>query len=301
MLSERYCLGVDIGGTNFRMGLVTDEGTLLAYEKHGIDLLAGEDPVRLLGDALEDYLARHGVVGRVEAACVGFPATVDKKRERVLNAPNVRGFDGVPVGKILSLRLNFPVMIERDVNLLLVNDLKSLSPSIEDVAAFYVGTGIGNAIMLGGQLFVGHNGVAGEVGHIPFGDSEEPCGCGNVGCVEPYAGGLCLARLARECFHDAPVGELFTRYSDHAELNQFIERLGRVIAVEVNILDPEVVLLGGGVIQMADFPKERLEKCILSHARKPFPHDNLKIIYSNATGGDGGVVGAGIFAWRSLR
>ncbi len=296
MLSERLALGIDIGGTHFRMGLVDQSGGLSCFEKRSTETLAGEDPTALLGDAILDYMCRNGVEKRVFSVCIGFPATVDKARETVLSAPNVRGFDGVPVGRLLAKRLSLPVRIERDVNLLLLDDLKKLDMQSEDVIAVYVGTGIGNAILLDGRLLVGHNGVAGELGHIPFGDAAGPCGCGNTGCAEPLAGGLYLARLCHEHFVSTPVEELFARHGEHPLLVQYIERLGRIIATEVNLIDPEVVLLGGGVVAMKGFPRERLEQSIFAHARKPFPHDHLKIRYSAA---DHGVVGAGILAWRN--
>lgn len=298
MLSERLALGIDIGGTHFRMGLVSETGELFALEGQGTETLAGDDPTALLGDAILDYMRRNGVEKRVVAVCIGFPATVDKARVTVLSAPNVQGFDGVPVGRLLGERLSIPVYIERDVNLLLLDDLQHLDMPSPDVIACYVGTGIGNAILLGGQLLVGHNGVAGELGHIPFGDADAPCGCGNSGCAEPLMGGVYLARLCRETFCDTPIAELFLRHGAHPLLTAYVERLGRVIATEVNLIDPEVVLLGGGVIEMRGFPKEALEQSILAHVRKPFPHDRLKIHYSVARNG---VWGAGILAWRKIK
>ncbi|MBQ8356650.1 MAG: allose kinase [Clostridia bacterium] len=300
MSSEFYTLGIDIGGTHFRMGLVGKEGQVLAYEKHPTAVLMGEDPAALLGDAISEYCLRHGARDHVVAACIGLPATVDKARERVLNAPNVRGFDGVPLGRILRKRLGVPVLIERDVNVQLLADMRRLDIQSGDVLACYVGTGIGNAILLGGALLTGHHGVAGELGHIPFGDSQQPCGCGNTGCAEGLAGGLYLAALARDVFCRTPIEELFVRHGEAAELREYIERLGRVIATEINILDPEVLLLGGGVIGMAGFPKAMLEKSIRAHTRKPLPHDGLRILYSAGNDGKGGVLGAGIFAWRSI-
>lgn len=295
MLSDSYTLGIDIGGTHFRLGLVSEAGELFALEKRSTETLTGGAPTARLGDAILDYMCRNGVEKRVVSVCIGFPATVDKARVTVLSAPNVQGFDGVPVGKLLSERLSMPVYIERDVNLLLLEDLQHLDVQSSDVIACYVGTGIGNAILLGGQLLVGHNGVAGELGHIPFGDADAPCGCGNSGCAEPLAGGVYLARLCRETFCDTPIAELFLRHRAHPLLAAYMERLGRVIATEVNLIDPEVVLLGGGVIEMQGFPKGKLEQSILAHARKPFPHDHLKIRYSVARNG---VLGAGILAWR---
>ena len=289
MSSERFALGIDIGGTHLRMGLISPSGELFCPEKQSSSVLAGNDPTTLLGDIILDYMCRNGTKKQVVAICIGFPATVDKARETVLSAPNVQGFDGVPVGRLLSARLGLPVQIERDVNLLLLDDLKKLRIQSVDVVACYVGTGIGNAIL--GSL------LAWALGHIPFGDESVVCGCGNAGCAEALVGGLYLAKLCRETFAGSPIEELFTRHGGHPLLTQYVERLGRVITTEINLIDPETVLLGGGVLQMRGFPIEKLKKCILAHVRNPLPHNNLTIYSSVATDG---VTGAGILAWRHL-
>ncbi len=299
MSSDKFTLGIDIGGTNFRMGLISKDGGLSAYEKRPSAEISGDDAVGKLGDAIVGYLRRNAA--EVGAVCIGFPAAVDKARTTVLNAPNLVGFDGVPVGSVLSERLNLPVYIEKDVNLLLTADLKELGSCADDVVACYIGTGIGNAIMIGGRLVTGANGVAGELGHIPFGDSTEVCGCGNVGCAEALCGGVHLARIRDEYFSETEMGELFVKHGEHPLLREYIERLARVIAAEINIIDPELLLLGGGVVEMKAFPKDRLLAAILSHTRKPLPHDNLKIAYSPAGDGTNGVIGAGIIAWRKIK
>jgi len=301
MLSESYAIGIDIGGTNFRIGLVDTDGNLSGYEKHSVSTLAGEHAVLRLCSAVSDYISRHGVGRKIAAVCAGFPAILDKKRETVLNAPNVDGFNGVAVRRILEEHLLLPAFIEKDVNLLLINDLKQLHIDSGDIVACYIGTGIGNAIMVDGHLLSGHNGVAGELGHIPFGDSEQLCGCGNRGCTEPLSGGRYLTHLSDTLFPHTPVSRLFAEYGDHPELCRYLERLGRVIAAEINILDPEVLLLGGGVIDMEAFPHECLVSAVLAHTRRPLPHDHLKIHFSNTSDGTGGVAGAGIFAWRKLK
>ena len=293
MCSEAFALGIDIGGTHLRMGLVAKDGMVLHPETKSTEVLFGNDPTSLLGNLISDYLYQHNTA--VISVCIGFPATVDKSRTTVLSAPNVKGFDGVPVGKLLSEQLGLPVWIERDVNLLLLDDLKQLNIESDTVVACYVGTGVGNAILIDGHLLTGHNGVAGELGHIPFGDAIELCGCGNEGCAEPMVGGLRLARLCKEVFCDTPISELFTKHKEHPLLTQYVERLGRVIATEINLIDPELLILGGGVIEMQDFPRDTLEQSIRSHSRKPFPERNLKIRYSAA---ENGVAGAGMFAWR---
>jgi len=299
MSSDKFTLGIDIGGTNFRMGLVDEKGRLTAFEKRPSTDISGECATEKLGDNIVGYLKRNAA--DVAAVCIGFPATVDKARTTVLNAPNLNGFDGVAVGSLLTERLGLPVYIEKDVNLLLTGDLAALGCTSDDVVACYIGTGIGNAIMIGGRLVAGANGVAGELGHIPFGDSTDKCGCGNAGCAEALCGGVQLARIREEHFPKTEMSELFCSYGGHTMLEEYVERLARVIAAEINIIDPELLLLGGGVIEMRSFPKKRLESAILSHTRKPLPHDNLKIVYSPSGDGTSGVIGAGILAWRKSK
>jgi len=94
------------------------------------------------------------------------------------------------------------------------------------------------------------------------------------------------------------MSKLFVCHGEHPLLREYTRRLARVIAAEINIIDPELLLLGGGVIEMEGFPKARFESEIMAHVRKPLPHDALKIAYSPSSNGKSGVIGAGIMAWR---
>lgn len=293
-----YTLGIDIGGTNLRIGLVDHNYNLTRFEKHSVkELLRSEDSCVILADLIKKYLSSHNAENLVQGICLGFPATVDKCGERVLGAPNLGGFDGINVKKELSRYLPYPIFIDKDVNLLIKCDLWRTKSTARDIIACYVGTGLGNAIILDGVLHKGANGVAGELGHIPFGNTESPCGCGNTGCAEPLVGGKYLAMLCETEFTDTHISKLFSRHMSSPLLMEYIDRLARVIASEVNILDPELLILGGGVINMKDFPKEKLTKNIYKYVRKPLPHDTLKVEFSD--GADVcGVIGAGISAWE---
>jgi len=189
-----YSIGIDIGGTSLRIGLVDENFTLCAFEKYSVSEALRSSPIEKLKDFIKNYISKHTLEGKIKGACIGFPATVDKKRERVLSAPNLAGFDGVNVKEELGKHFDFPIFIEKDVNLLLLGDLERMKISANDIVACYIGTGLGNAMMINGNLVAGHNGVAGELGHIPFGDSDDPCGCGNVGCAEVCVGGKYLSR-----------------------------------------------------------------------------------------------------------
>ena len=289
-------IGIDIGGTSLRIGIIDEAGQLRAFEKvRQKDALGGE-PVASLGEFIAQYIERHGATGSIAGLGIALPGTLNKDRSVVLNLPNIAGFDGQPVAAMLRARLGFPVHLLKDVSALFYYDAARFAIPQEGVTiACYAGTGIGNAICIDGKLLLGTHGAAGELGHIPVRGIDRPCGCGNAGCSEACAGGWYLAKLREAHFPNTPFEHLFVDHAAHEALREYVADLGATIATEVNILDPEVVILGGGVITMDGFPKDALEKVIRTHARKPLPEARLRFVYSDNTG-ENGVIGAALFA-----
>lgn len=274
-------IGVDIGGTNFRIGAVDSDGTVSDFRKIPVgQVFCTDDPLKDLTGYLKGYCA--GIDAEVIA--IGFPATLDAKRQKVLQAPNIACMENLPVVQVLSREMEIPVFIERDVTMALNYDCKKYEiPQQGIVCGFYFGTGIGNAISVGGVPLVGKNGTAGELGHIPVDGSEEVCGCGNVGCMETLAGGKYLAHLCRTVYPNTDIGELFVKHGHDPVLQQFIDRMAMTVATEINILDPDHILIGGGVPAMEGFPKDRLFERIRFHTRKPLPAEELEIIFVDDT------------------
>ena len=300
---KRYSVGIDIGGTHFRIGAVSPEGEVVHFRKlPSRQIFHSDAPLRDLSESLAAYrsaLAGDGI--EIEVVAIGFPATLDRERMRVLQAPNLSFMENLPVVAALSAALDLPVFIERDVTMALCYDAdKYVIPSKGIVCAFYFGTGIGNAINIDGRPLIGKNGTVGELGHIPADGSDLPCGCGNVGCMENLAGGKYLARLQQTRYPDASIGELFALHGDEAPLLQFIDRMAECVATEINILDPDFVLLGGGVPAMKGFPRDALTARIRAHTRKPRPAENLSILYVGDED-EKGVVGAALYARQQLK
>jgi len=295
-----YTVGIDIGGTSIRIGLVDKEKNLLHFEKvPQADILKDNAPERL-AEFIGQYIHKHKAEKSIAAVCAVFPAAVDKERAVVLNAPNINGFNGVNVKAYLSVRLEFPIHIEKDTNALLYHDLNYYKIAEEGVTiAIYAGTGLGNAIYVNGNILTGNNGVAGELGHIPAWDCEERCACGNIGCVESFVGGKYLDCIRKENFPGASMSELFAKHTGHPLIDKYIKRLAAVVATEINILDPGTVILGGGVVSMTGFPNDTLIKYIRGYARKPLPEASLKFIFSQ-NNGENGVIGAGLMAWEQV-
>ena len=188
-------LGIDIGGTNFRIGAVNEKNELVKFEKVPVGT------VFYSGDILSDLTSKIKSFGEdldYTAVAIGFPATLNADRSRVVQAPNIPFMENLPVCSVLREALGVPVYAERDVTYALCFDSNKYKiPNQGMTCGIYFGTGIGNAISINGIPLVGAHGTAGEIGHIPVAHSEAVCGCGNIGCSEAVAGGKALAKLQR--------------------------------------------------------------------------------------------------------
>lgn len=236
----------------------------------------------------------------VDAISIGFPSTLDHDRRVVVSTPNLKGLNNCPIVSLLTEAFDLPVYIERDVNLLAFQDMADLGISDKGTTlAFYVGTGLGNAIIMNGEFLIGKNGSAAELGHIPMRDIHGHCGCGNTSCVEIEASGKALETLRKECFFDEPLEELFMKHGDHEVLQRFVEGLAYPMATEINIFDPDHIILGGGVISMPNFPYQRLESKMHELLRKPYPSHALEVNFSRG-GQKSGVMGAGKYGLKML-
>lgn len=288
-------IGVDIGGTHFRIGAVDDSLQVSHFERLAVkSVFRSNDPLSDLSAYLTDYLHRTGV--SPDALVLGFPATIDKARATVLQAPNLPFMENLPVKAVLSSQLGLPVYVERDVNLALYYDRMHYGlQDCEVLVSIYFGTGIGNAVMIHQQLLLGKNGTAAELGHIPVDGSSLPCGCGNVGCMENLAGGKYLAHLQQTRFPDIPIESLFTLRGDSPELAQMLHYMAMTIATEVNIFDPDCVLIGGGIPSMADFPWDALVAQTLAHTRKPYPANTLQLLRADDSP-EKSIIGAALYA-----
>lgn len=292
---------LDIGGTNLRMGLVDRDYVLSDVQITSTAKTAEQGFVTGLIQAVQTYRKDAEQEANILAVSVGIPAALDKERRVVLQAPNVPGLDGQPVAELLEKALGLPVFLSKDVDLLLTYDLlEQKLPEDSLIVGIYFGTGIGNSIYCNGKLLVGKNGVAGELGHIPQLCSEAVCGCGNVGCMEPLGGGRRLEELCRTRFPGTHVSQIYQCHGDDPEVLAQVDAMAATVATEVNILDPDYVIIGGGLTQMAGFPSAYFLERIRIRARKPSPMENLDIRFARPNQ-ENGIVGAGICGWNRLK
>jgi allose kinase len=299
MDEKKMVFGMDIGGTNLRSAFVD---TSYNVEEFRIDktseVLYGSN----IPEKLAEYTAGILKTKKIQPSAIaaGLPSTVDRANRFVYSTPNIKGLDNVDIADYIERACNVPVFVIRDVCLLLLNDIHDNNLKKDGfVLGFYIGTGFGNAISLNGEIVVGKHGVAGELGHIPMFGKTGLCGCGNHGCIELYASGKRLAEIRDIHFEGMSFDSLLENHSDHPDVAEFIENMAIGIASEITILDPEEVILGGGVIIQKGFPRKKLEAAILKYTRKPYPANSIHFVYSKESEKNG-VIGAGIFGFQKI-
>lgn len=301
MTKAETILGLDIGGTHFRMGLVDR-----SYRAHNVEvhstraLFTHTDPLEALAGAIAAYIQRAPGGQKPAMVCAGLPAVLDHDRRRVWSATNFPALENRDLVTFFQAHLGLPVQIEHDAYYLLAYDIMANGLANRGtMIGCYFGTGFGNAMYINGAPYIGKNGVACEIGHMPVPLGTKPCSCGNTGCIEMYSCGKALEKLAGEHYPAEDIGGLFTRHSTEEPLTAFVRYMAAAVATEINIMDPDHVFLGGGIVQMPDFPKQALQEAILANTRKPYPAANLCLHFSKSAP-ENGIIGAAIEGFRKL-
>ena len=300
-MNSQYVLGIDIGGTHIRMGAVDESFNVSFFEKtKSQPILDTDKPLEKLCSLITEFKKRTGL--NLTAVSIGFPSTIDALRRKVVSTPNIASLQNLDVVDFVENRLGLKTFINRDVNYLLLSDLFNLGlDSIPNsVCGFYIGTGIGNTIMINNKLLIGKNGKAAELGHTHVIGFNDKCGCGGSGCIELLSGGLALVRIQKEYFKDTSIDNIFVKHSDTDVIDKYIDNLAATVCNEIVIIDPDLCLFGGGVIQMKAFPKDRFEKYIYKYARKPCEQGSINIVYVDDKPASG-VIGAGIYAYKRIQ
>ncbi|MFZ5901536.1 MAG: ROK family protein [Bacillota bacterium] len=308
-----YVAGIDLGGTKILTALADTEGRVVQEIKIPTQGGRGFDHVvERMAASVGEVLARQKA-GRDElvAVGVGAPGPLDPSTGIVKEAPNLPGWHSVPLAASLAARVGVPVRIDNDANLAALGEhLFGAGRGTRDMVYVTVSTGIGGGLILNGELYRGAGRVAGEIGHLPIADAPA-CRCGGRGCLEALASGTAIAREARRLAKSgqapgllvlaggsagkitAPlVFEAAERGDPQAKeiVRSAAAYLGRGLAVVVNMLNPEMIVLGGGVMTggsaMWDVMLRELQELVWEAAL-----DSLQVVPA-ALGGRSGVMGA---------
>ena len=304
-----YRIGIDLGGTNIAVGVVNDRYEIVARRSvpTGAERPA-EEVIRDMGDAVEEALRQAGLTAADCASMgVGSPGACDPQTGVVKRAYNLNWFD-VPVCRMLHQRFGIPVRLGNDANCAaLAEVVAGAAVGCQDMVLITLGTGVGSGIISRGKILSGLRGGAGEAGHMLLVLDGEPCTCGRRGCWEAYASATALIRQGKAAAAAHPAS-LLNRYPDltgrdvfdaadagdaaaQAVLERYYVYVAAGITNLVNILSPEMVLIGGGISRQGErllAPVRRYvaANCFGGDAR-PQP-----VIQAARLGNEAGIIGA---------
>jgi glucokinase len=269
-----FSIGVDLGGTNLRIAAVSGDGIMLEKVTLSTKTAMGPDYVIAeMCDAIQQLTAKYKSGGTFLGTGLGIPGIIDMQRGMIRKCANLPGFDEYPVRAEIERRLSARTVLENDGNVAALGEQwLGAARGIESVAVITLGTGIGGGIVLGGKIWHGMNGMAGEFGHVTVEPEGPPCGCGSRGCAERFASASALLRMAREAVAEgcAPalaeaassppesgpkaIYDLAMRGDEHAEriFRKFGRYLGIMLAGAVNVLNLQMYVIGGGVCSAWD-------------------------------------------------
>jgi fructokinase len=248
-------IGVDLGGTKIETIALTDQGEILARERRPSPTGDYRATVRAVADAvvaLEANLEGKAIVG------VGIPGAISPANGLIKNA-NSTWLIGKPFDRDLAGLLGRPVRMANDANCFALSEATDgAGEGAEIVFGVILGTGVGGGLVIDGRCVTGRNAIAGEWGHNPLPWPEPPerpgpdCYCGKRGCIETFLSGPALARdhfaaTGRQCTPPEIVAAAATDRDAENTLRRFDERLARALATVINVIDPDVIVLGGGL------------------------------------------------------
>lgn len=283
--TKKYAIGIDIGGTKISVVLGDGQGRILSQKTLGT--LTGRrtpESVKELCSSIKELMAGFGPGAQsILGIGIGIPGPVNSKLGVVPASPNLKGWEGLKLKKILETRFRLPVRMVNDANAAAVGEkIFGQGRGLDDFIYMTVSTGIGGGIVANGRLLEGKGFVAGEVGHMTIVPKGDLCKCGKQGCLEGYASGTAIAsfakrelkrhrssslyRLAQETPVTAKLVGRAAREGDRFAIKVYQRAgfyLGVGIANLLNILNPEKVILGGGVWKSAppEFWTEMMKAC----------------------------------------
>lgn len=316
---KEIAIGIDIGGTNTVIGAVDIKGELLGEEVVRTDKYELVDEyVDKIAETIENLLNMLGENISLAGIGIGAP-NVNSYTGTIEFAPNLRWKGNVKLNDLISKYFNVPVYLLNDANAAAVGEMiYGAAKGMRDFIIVTLGTGLGSGFVSNGELIIGHNGHAGELGHTIVEPDGRSCGCGRNGCLEQYASATGIVKTVKELLKNENYDSILRAYRDFEITSKLIYQaaqqgdalsiqafeftgkiLGLALANAVAIVDPEVIILAGGLSFAGEFllkPTRRSFEENLMHNYK----NKVKIILSKISSGNPAVLGASAIVWKNL-
>ena len=274
---KNYILGIDVGGTNVKLGLLDARGKVVARgHLSTVEFTKNKQQlIRAMADGVVQLLAAHKIpIRQLQGIGMGLPGLIDFNQGKVIFLPNIPGWRNVPLKKIFERQLQVPTFIENDVNLMALGEWQfGAGRSYQNLLCLTLGTGVGGGLILDGKIYRGEGFAAGELGHMPLNEEGPACNCGGFGCFERYVGNRTLQARAAEIFRrdDITLEEVsrLAAAGDKTALafwDEVAVKIGNGLVGIVNLLNPRCLVIGGGVANSHRFLFATITKTIRSRA-----------------------------------
>ena len=308
-------IGIDVGGTNVKLALVNENGQIVYSNSVPTRAEMGyEFTVNNIKQAIYELLKETKLEAKdIQGIGFGFPGQVDYKAGIVRNAPNIPGWVEVPIAKLIEDEFNIPTRVDNDVRCAALGELNyGAGKGCENMVCITVGTGIGSGLIINGKLVRGASNAAGEIGHIKLQMHEGPiCGCGDTGCFEAFASGPSIVAMAEEYIKGGKSTK-FREMANGTAITPFIvceaakagdpvaqriftimgEYLGIGLSSVVNLLNPEKIIIGGGVADAGEILMRPLVDTLRKRAMK-IAGSAVEVVPAQL-GNTAGVIGASL-------
>jgi glucokinase len=315
---NRFALGIDLGGTAIKTGVVTHKGEIIGRGEVATEVGKGVDAVVAnMARAAREAMAAAGVtMEQLEGVGVGAPGICDAPRGVVVEAVNLFWKD-VPAAELLHEALGIPAFLDNDANCAALGEQWcGAAMGSNHVLMFTVGTGVGGGAIFDGKIYQGYRGWAAEFGHMPAVENGPQCNCGRRGCLETVASATAMAAAAKREIEagraplmaeraqngekvDARLVITSARTGDEpaqAILREAGQHLGHTMAQLVSALNPELIVVGGGGAYAGDFLLEPAREVVRATAM-PGPASVCRVVPAEL-GNDAGLIGAASLVWR---
>ncbi len=301
-----FVLAADLGGTNLRTAIVADDGRIV----HRIKRPTPGDAhaiAKAISDSSQECISAVKGSERPKALCIAVAATINPSEGILRNAPNLPFLNGFDLAAAVEAEIDIPTVADNDATLAAIGEnWRGASRGYANTICVTLGTGVGGGLILNGEPYRGVDGTAGEIGHICVEPEGVECGCGSRGCLEQYASATAIVRIARELLTAFPGSELNGKESfDSRELFESSMRsdplaveafqitsryLGIAMAGLVNVLNPEMIVIGGGMAGAWEIMNDPVNREIRQRAFRT-PAERVRLVAAKL-GDDAGIFGA---------
>ncbi len=300
-MNKRVKIGIDLGATRVKMGLVDYKGRIVSRREIDTPLnVRKPELVNSLILNIGDILRQAGLKkGQVAGVGIGVPGPVDSGKGIVSYSPNIKGWENVSLKSILERRLRLKVSLDNDVNAMTLAEHRfGAGKGAKNLVCLTLGTGVGGGIIINGGIYRGSTMCAGEIGHVPINEKGPRCNCRGIACIERYIGNRYVLNRARKIFGKGITLERLDRLAKSgnkkakAIWTDVGTKLGVALAGVVNLLNPDMIIVGGGVSKAGELilrplRKEIKRRAMIDQAR------HVKVVRAKL-GTDAGIIGASL-------